>query len=107
MIVLSRTPEGKAAPRDLLAAENGSAGIQVISSAENPHLAAFCRDTRAPYRQVSEREVQEVIRQAYLSYLARYEITYQSVAAQSAALKLRVQSPEGWAETLVAIPPPE
>ena len=84
-----------------------SGGLPAISSVDNPHLAAFCRGARSPYRQVSGAEVPEVIRQVYLSHVARYEITDQPVSAQGAPLVLRAQSPDGWAETMAAVPSPE
>jgi hypothetical protein len=108
VIVLSRAQENRSAGNTLVTnAENGRAGVRVISSVQNPNLAAFCGRTHSQYRQALEEEIPEIVRDAYLSFLARYEITYQPVAAQAATLKLRVQSPDGWAETLVPIPPPE
>ena len=43
-----------------------------------------------------------MIEQAYLNLLARYEIAYQPVAPNAPVLKVRVQTPGGWGETLIA-----
>jgi hypothetical protein len=47
-------------------------------------------------------ELVEMIEHAYLNLLARYEIAYQPVATNPADLKVRMQTPVGWGETLIA-----
>jgi hypothetical protein len=44
----------------------------------------------------------EMIEHAYLNLLARYEIAYQPVVVNAPALKVRVQTLNGWGETLMA-----
>jgi hypothetical protein len=43
-----------------------------------------------------------MIEHAYLNLLARYEIAYQPVVVNAPALKVHVQTPVGWGETLIA-----
>jgi hypothetical protein len=43
-----------------------------------------------------------MIEHAYLNLLARYEIAYQPVVVNAPALKVRVQTLNGWGETLIA-----
>ena len=43
-----------------------------------------------------------MVEQAYLNLLARFEIAYQPVAPNAPVLKVRVQTPVGWGETLIA-----
>jgi hypothetical protein len=104
VIVLSRAPENRAAGPGVVAnVQNGRIGVQAIASVKNPELEALCRRTQSRYTQGTGAELPELIRHAYLSILARYEITYQPVAADATALKLRVQSPDGWGETTIPI----
>ena len=44
----------------------------------------------------------EMIEHAYLNLLARHEIAYQPVVVNAPALKVRVQTLNGWGETLIA-----
>ena len=48
--------------------------------------------------------IAERISLVYLSLLARYEIRYQPVCPDATSLKLRVQTPSGWGETVVTMP---
>jgi hypothetical protein len=50
----------------------------------------------------AEDEIPAMIGQAYLNLLARYEIAYQPVAPNASVLKVRIQAPGGWGETLIA-----
>jgi len=47
-------------------------------------------------------ELVEMIEHACLNLLARYEIAYQPVVVNAPALKVRVQTLNGWGETLIA-----
>jgi 2-polyprenyl-3-methyl-5-hydroxy-6-metoxy-1,4-benzoquinol methylase len=67
-------------------------------------LQEFCQRTHTWFRNGAEEELVETIEQAYLNMLARYEIAYQPVAANAPVLKVRVQTPTGWGETLIAAP---
>jgi hypothetical protein len=53
----------------------------------------------------AEDEIPAMIEQAYLNLLARYEIAYQPVAPNAPVLKVRIQTPGGWGETLIASAP--
>jgi hypothetical protein len=43
-----------------------------------------------------------MIEQAYLNLVARYEIHYQPAAATPTDIKVHLQTPVGWGETLIA-----
>ena len=76
----------------------------MIASGPNEQLEDFCRRTHTLFRVGAEEDLVEIIEQAYLSLLARYEITYQPLTAEAADLKVRIQTPAGWGETLIAAP---
>jgi len=44
-----------------------------------------------------------MIEQAYLGLLTRYEIAYQPVVPNAPVLKVRIQTPGGWGETLICV----
>jgi hypothetical protein len=103
IIVFSSAEEGRIAGHGLVAnLQGGRVPIQVISSGPNAHLAELCRRTHIMQRNCVEEELGETIEQAYLTLLARYEIAYQPVAATPADLKVHLQTPAGWGETLIA-----
>jgi hypothetical protein len=47
-------------------------------------------------------ELGEMIGQAYLNLLARYEVAYQPAAATPTDIKVHLQTPVGWGETVIA-----
>jgi hypothetical protein len=103
VIVFSSAEEGRIAGHGLVATlQGGRVPIQVISSGPNEHLADLCRSTHVMQKNCAGEELGETIEQAYLSLLARYEISYQPVAATAADLKVHLQTPAGWGETLIA-----
>jgi hypothetical protein len=102
VIVLSSAEEGRIAGHGLIAnLEGGRVPIQVISSGPNQQLAELCRRTHIMQRHCLEEELGESIEQAYLNLLARYEIAYQPVSETPADLKVHLQTPAGWGETLI------
>jgi hypothetical protein len=104
IFVFSRSPEIRIAGHSLIAnVQNGRCDVMAVSSTENPELRKFCEHTHSSFDLVAPEEVGEIIRQAYLSLQARYEITYQPLVVGPATLKLRVQSPEGCGETLLHV----
>jgi hypothetical protein len=103
VIVFSSGEEGRIAGHGLIAnLQSARIPVQVIAAGPNEQLQEFCRRTHTGYRNCVEEELVDMIEQAYLSLLARYEIAYQPVAANPADLKVRLQTPIGWGETLVA-----
>ena len=103
IIVLSGAQEGRVAGHGLVAKlQSGRVPIQVIGSGPNEQLADLCRRTHILQRNCAADELGGMIEQAYLNLLARYEIAYQPVAAIPADLKVHVQTPAGWGETLIA-----
>jgi HEAT repeat protein len=105
VIVFSSAEEGRIAGHGVISnVSGGRIPIQVISSGPNEQLEEFCRRTHTLYRRSAPEELVETIEQAYLNLLARYEIAYQPVAANAPVLTVRVQTPAGWGETLIAVP---
>ena len=102
-IVLSSTEEGRIAGHGLIAnMQSGRIPIQVIASGPNERLQEFCRRTHTSFRMGAADEIPAMIEQAYLNLLARYEIAYQPVVPSAPVLKVRIQTPGGWGETLIA-----
>jgi hypothetical protein len=80
--------------------------LQVICSASNPEVEDFCRQVKGRLRTFeNEAEIPDLILQAYLSLLTRYEISYQPVSPEATILKARVQTTSGWGEVRIPIPP--
>ena len=78
--------------------------IQVVSTSPNPALQEFCRRIDGRFHLVEDNAaIEERISLVYLSLLARYEIRYASVCADTVSLKLRVHTPLGWGETMVPL----
>ena len=53
-------------------------------------------------RNCIQEELGEMIEQAYLNLLARYEIHYQPAAMTPTDIKVHMQTPVGWVETSIA-----
>jgi hypothetical protein len=105
VIVFSTAEEGRIAGHGLIAnLQGGRIPMQVIASGPNQQLQEFCQRSHTWFRNSAEEELVETIEQAYLNMLARYEIAYQPVAVNAPVLKVRVQTPTGWGETLIAAP---
>lgn len=103
IIVFSSAEEGRVAGHGLMAnLQSGRVPIQVISSGPNEQLGDFCRRTNIMQKICAGEEVAEMIEQAYLNLLVRYEIAYQPVAAIPADLKVHIQTSVGWGDTLIA-----
>jgi hypothetical protein len=80
------------------------ASLQVISASENATVRHFCEQVGGRYVQVENGAgVEGAVSQAYLSLLARFEIRYDPVSPHAGSLKVRVQTPEGWGETVEPI----
>lgn len=108
VIVFASEQVGGVAGHGLVATVGAARGIvQVISSVPNPALEDICAKTRISYTySAAPQEVVASIEQAYLNLNARYELSYQTLSQEARQLKIRIQSPAGWGETTVAIPPP-
>jgi hypothetical protein len=103
VIVFSSVQEGRVAGHGLI--DNllgGRVPIQVISSGPNGQLAELCLRTNIIQRNCAVEELGEMIEQAYLNLLARYEIAYQPAAATPTDIRVHLQTPVGWGETLIA-----
>jgi hypothetical protein len=103
VIVFSSAEEGRIAGHGLISnLQKGRIPVQAISSSPNQHLQEFCGRTHTWYRNGAGEEIPAMIEQAYLNLLARHEIAYRPVAANAPVLKVRVQTPGGWGEALIA-----
>jgi acylphosphatase len=104
VIIFSSAEEGRVAGHGLISnRQAGRIPVQVIASGPNAQLQEFCKRTHTWFRNGAEQELVELIEQAYLQLLAQYEIAYQPVAANAPVLKVRVQTPAGWGETLIDV----
>jgi hypothetical protein len=102
-IVFSSAEEGRIAGHGLIdRLQGGRMPIQVITSGPNQQLAELCRLTHIMQRTCTVEELGEMIEQAYLNLVARYEITYRPAAATPTDIKVHLQTPAGWGETLIA-----
>ena len=106
MIVLAPDDVVDNSDANLIAAVHASrTSIQVVSTSANPALQEFCRRIDGRFHLVENNAaIEERISLVYLSLLARYEIRYAPVCADTVSLKLRVHTPSGWGETTVPLP---
>ena len=106
LIVVATDHIGRTAGHSLISNMIGSrTTLQVISSVSNPAVEDFCRQAKGRLRTFeNEAEIPELIQQAYLNLLARYEIRYQPVSPEATILKARVQTASGWGEVTIPIP---
>jgi HEAT repeat protein len=107
IIVFAPEPVRGVAGPGLVATVRAASGlIQVISSVPNPALESLCDKTRASYSYAaSPEQIMARIEEAYLNLTARYEIAYQTVSQDAREVRVRIQCPAGWGESVVAIPP--
>ncbi|MBZ5617856.1 MAG: HEAT repeat domain-containing protein [Acidobacteriia bacterium] len=93
--------------RELTSAALASgASVHAISLIGNPALESLCSATQGDFQTVaSEAEVPALVEQVYLSLLARYTVRYQPISEQARKLRIIVNSPSGWGEYTILIPP--
>lgn len=102
VIVLGSAEEGRIAGHGLVSnVQTARIPLQAICCGPNGQLQEFCTRTRMPFHLCMEEEISEIVRSAYLNLLARFEITYQPVLIEAVPLKVRVQTPIGWGESLI------
>ncbi len=82
--------------------QGGRIPLQVVASGPNAQLQEFCRRTNTSFRTGAVADIPAMIEQTYLNLLARFEIAYLPVVPNAPVLKVRVQTPVGWGETLIA-----
>ena len=106
VVFVSETIEGPPGD-DLASALRRHQSVQVISAAPNPELEMLCHNSGTRLIQVeTPDEARLAIEQAYLSLLARYEISYEAPQAVR-RLEIRIRAPEAIGEaTLPALPLP-
>jgi len=102
IIVLSTAEEARIAGHGLIAnVKSARHGVHAIASGPNPQLQEFCRAVYASYRSCDPGEIAGAVRETYLNLLGRYEIVYRPAALDAPELKVRVQAPGGWGETII------
>lgn len=106
LIVVTNQEIGRIAGHGLVANMLSSrSSLQVISTFPNPSVEEFCRKARGRFRTFeNETDIPEMIQQAYLNLLTRFEITYPPVSPDAPEVKARIQTPLGWAEVKIPIP---
>lgn len=107
LIVVANEEIGRAGGHELIAnILKSRTSLQVISSHSNPSVEDFCRKARGRFQTFeNEAEIPELMQQAFLNLLTRYEITYQAVSKDVVPVRARVQTAVGWGECKIAIPP--
>ena len=108
VIVFASEPVRGVAGHALVATVGAARGIvQVISAVLNPGLETLCDKTRIHYTYAATPDqIVASVEQAYINLNARFELSYQTLSPEARELKIRIQSPAGWGESTVAIPPP-
>jgi hypothetical protein len=107
--VLAFCPEtapgvGGEALANALLSPHGS--VQAISAAPNPGLEDLCRRTHTNFVKVATAEAAiAAIEQAYLSLLAKYEISYKAVSPTAEQLEIEVRSPAARGALTLPVPP--
>ena len=105
LIVFSQSDPFRSAGEGLVSAVLRSrASVQIISAGRSPKVEDFCRRAHASF-QIAEtdNEIVRLLELAYLNLLARYEITWNSPYAETADLKVRVNTPAGWGEASIPV----
>jgi HEAT repeat protein len=102
VILFSSAEEGRIAGHGLITnMQNSRIPLQVICSGPNAQLEEFCKRTHVRFRIGIEEEIPQLIEQAYLNLLSRFEIAYQPVSTDAEEVKVRVQTPSGWGEARI------
>ena len=103
VIVFSSVEESRVPEHGLISQMGAKRmSMQVVRSGPNLRLEEFCRRTQVLQRCGGDEDIRELVHQAYLNLLARYEIAWQPVNPGAPTLKVRVQTLAGWGETVVA-----
>jgi hypothetical protein len=107
LIVVANEEPGRIAGHGLIANVIGSrTSVQVISSFQNPAVEDFCLKAKGRFHTFqNESEIPDLVEQAYLNLLTRYEIGYQPVSRDATEVRARVQTAAGWGEVKIPIPP--
>ena len=102
VILFSSAEESRIAGHGLISnMQSARIPLQVICAGPNAQLQDFCKRIRVRFRSGIEEEIPQLIEQAYLNLLARYEITYQPVSPDADEVRVRVQTTNGWGETRI------
>jgi hypothetical protein len=106
VIVFAAETIGRVAGHGLIAAmKNAGVLVQVVSTAGNPAIEEFCERVGGILRIAeSAADAGHLVEQACLNSLARYSVTWQPITPDAAPVRVRVQSPAGWGETIIALP---
>lgn len=92
------------APDEVIASVLNGGQVQAVSSVPCPVLEDFCRRVRGTFHLASTPEqIISSIRNCYLLLLARYEVIYTPLSPECRAVKVRLQTPAGWAEAMAPV----
>jgi hypothetical protein len=105
ILLLTTVEESRLAGHGVVAkARNPRVQIQALATGNNRRVEEFCKEIGASFKQGEPADVAGMVRRAYLTLLARYEISYQQAVANAPGLKVRVQAPGGSGEASVSYP---
>lgn len=106
VIVLASETIGRVAGHGLIAAmKNAGVLLQAVSTTRNPAIEDFCEQVGGVLRIAeSATDAGHLVEQACLNSLARYSVTWQPITPDAASVRVRVQSPAGWGEAVIALP---
>ena len=80
--------------------------VHAISLVANPSLEGLAQKTQGTFQiAASEDEIAVLVEQTCLSLLARYTVRYQCVCPEAQELRIVVNTPSGWGEDTIPIPP--
>jgi hypothetical protein len=105
LIVLNCIDQSEPPDFDRLAdgAVKRGAAIHAISAVENGALEQLCSSTHGSFRRLQgDEDPGAGVEAAYWTLLARYVVTYRPTSPQPVPVRVRIFSPSGWAETLIA-----
>ncbi len=109
VIVYSETEAGRPETRADVqsAAWRCGASVTAICQEPDPLLEDLCRSTLGDFRIAgTAAEIDACVQAAHRAVLEQYTVTYRSAAPNAAAVRVRINLPDGWGETLLAAPNP-
>lgn len=105
IVVVNQEIGGAAGPELIANVISSRSSLQVIASCPNPAVEEFCRKAKGRLQTFeNETEITELVQQAYLNLLTRFEIVYQPVDPDAGEVRVRVQTRSGCADVKIPIP---
>jgi HEAT repeat protein len=89
------------------AARRRGASVSAICRTPDPMVEDLCRRTQGDFRIAgTAAELEALVDAAHRAVIEQYTVTYRSVAPNAAAVRVRINLPDAWGETLLAAPNP-